>query len=310
MEIGTPRKWEDLKQTAKGEQRAHVPFSGLKTLWFNTGTLCNLSCENCYIESSPTNDRLSYLSVEDVNQYLNEIKTNKWKLDSIGFTGGEPFLNPNIISILNNTLELDVPVLVLTNAYNVIKRWERPLLEMNSKFGEKLKMRVSLDHYTEHIHEQQRGAGTFLKSLASLKWLYDNGFNISIAGRSLIDETPQLAANGYQELMRKHQIDIELDSSNLVIFPEMKEDEDVPEISVGCWDILKVKPESQMCSSERMIVKRKGQATPSVLSCTLLAYDEAFEMGKTLKDSFKNIHLKHPFCSKFCVLGGASCSGN
>lgn len=88
----------------------------------------------------------------------------------------------------------------------------------------------------------------------------------------------------------------------------MKESEDVPEITISCWQILDVAPENQMCSTERMIVKRKGADHPVVLACTLIAYDEAFEMGKTLKESFKDIHLKHPFCSKFCVLGGASCS--
>ena len=46
--------------TLTGERRASVAFRGLRTLWFNTGTLCNLTCRNCYIDSSPANDRLVY----------------------------------------------------------------------------------------------------------------------------------------------------------------------------------------------------------------------------------------------------------
>jgi MoaA/NifB/PqqE/SkfB family radical SAM enzyme len=302
------KKWQDLYTTAKGEERGKVPFSGLKTLWFNTGTLCNLSCENCYIESSPKNDRLAYLTYEDVNQYVVEIQENNWQLNNIAFTGGEPFLNPHIIEILEKTLELNIPVMVLTNAHKVIKRWEKKLIDLNNRFGDHFRLRVSLDHFTKEVHEKERGTGTFEETLKSFKWLFDNGFNMSIAGRSLVDEDLQVAKDGYQNLLNEYNINLNLTDDKIVIFPEMKEDEDVPEISVGCWDILNVKPESQMCSTERMIIKRKGQDHPVVLSCTLIAYDEAFEMGQTLTESFKDIHLKHPFCSKFCVLGGASCS--
>ncbi|MEC7961670.1 MAG: radical SAM protein, partial [Pseudomonadota bacterium] len=59
----------------------------------------------------------------------------------------------------------------------------------------------------------------------------------------------------------------------------------------------------------RMVVKRKGAASPTVLSCTLLPYDEQFEMGTTLAEAEVDVALNHPHCAKFCVLGGASCSG-
>ena len=53
-------KFSDPHVTAKGELRAYAPFKSYETLWFNTGTLCNLTRENCYIKSSPKNDRLVY----------------------------------------------------------------------------------------------------------------------------------------------------------------------------------------------------------------------------------------------------------
>ena len=40
-----PAKFKDALVTAKGEQRAHVALRTLETLWFNTGTLCNLTCQ-------------------------------------------------------------------------------------------------------------------------------------------------------------------------------------------------------------------------------------------------------------------------
>ncbi|MEO1173363.1 MAG: DUF4437 domain-containing protein, partial [Myxococcota bacterium] len=63
-------KFQDPDTTAKGETRATVPLQQLDTLWLNTGTLCNLACANCYIESSPQNDRLVYLTRDEARSFL------------------------------------------------------------------------------------------------------------------------------------------------------------------------------------------------------------------------------------------------
>jgi len=63
-----------------------------------------------------------------------------------------------------------------------------------------------------------------------------------------------------------------------------------------------------MCASSRMVVKRKGEARPSVVACTLLPYDDAFDLGATLAEASRAVPLNHPHCARFCVLGGGSCS--
>jgi len=93
-----------------------------------------------------------------------------------------------------------------------------------------------------------------------------------------------------------------------MLFPEMDENAPVPEITTACWDILDVNPDDMMCASSRMVVKRKGDDKPSVMACTLLAYDQQFNMGETLKEASQSVHLNHPHCAKFCVLGGGACS--
>ena len=97
-----PLKFRDPDRTAKGEARAHVPLQALKTLWFNTGSLCNVACRNCYIESSPRNDRLAYLSLAEVREYLDEIRWLGQPVEEIGFTGGEPFLNRELPAMLRD----------------------------------------------------------------------------------------------------------------------------------------------------------------------------------------------------------------
>jgi hypothetical protein len=137
----------------------------------------------------------------------------------------------------------------------------------------------------------------------------ENKFHTSVAGRSLKKETSDVVLNCYQALFNDHGIHLKLEhGENIVIFPEMDQRLDVPEITVGCWDILNKKPSDQMCSSERMIVKKKDESHLTVMPCTLLAYDEQFELGKNLKDSSRTVQLNHRFCAEFCVLGGASCS--
>jgi hypothetical protein len=88
----------------------------------------------------------------------------------------------------------------------------------------------------------------------------------------------------------------------------MDETVDVPEITTDCWTILNKKPSSVMCSSSRMVVKRKGAEKLAVLACTLLPYSPEFELGETLQEAERDVALNHPHCAKFCVLGGASCS--
>ena len=99
-------KFTDPLFTADGQKRASVELQSLETLWFNTGTLCNLECINCYIESSPKNDALVYISHEEVLSYLNEINENDIIVREIGLTGGEPFMNPDILKIIENQIPL------------------------------------------------------------------------------------------------------------------------------------------------------------------------------------------------------------
>src|SRR5207249_10791870 len=111
-----PGKFRDPFVTARGEQRAQVALRALETLWFNTGTLCNLTCRNCYIESSPRNDRLAYLTAAEVTHYLNEIEQLRLGTELIGFTGGEPFMNRELPAMLEDALSRGFRAMVLTNA--------------------------------------------------------------------------------------------------------------------------------------------------------------------------------------------------
>ena len=306
-----PKKFQNPSVTAKGEKRASVFFKELKTLWFNSGSLCNIECANCYIKSSPTADHFVYLTPEDMAPYLDEIdEMYDYKVE-IAFTGGEPYLNPHMLRLSEMALERGHSLLVLTNAMKPMMRprVQKGLLDLQERFPGKMTLRVSLDHFSQEGHDQERGDGSFDIALNGMAWLTENKFTLNIAGRSMFSESEDDARQGYAALIKAQNWDIDaFNPMTTILFPEMDETVDVPEITVACWGILDIHPDSMMCATSRMVVRRKGEDRASVLACTLLWDDPQFETGKTLKESLGPVKLNHPHCAKFCVLGGASCS--
>lgn len=303
-------KFQHPERTARGETRAEVALSRLETLWVNTGTRCNIECAHCYIESSPANDRLAYLTAAELAPFLDEAKAMGAR--EAGFTGGEPFMNPEMIAMAQAALSRGFEVLILTNAMRPMMRprMREGLLSLHARFPGRLSLRVSIDHYAAAGHDAERGAGAFAAAMAGLEWLCGNGLRATVAGRAFTGENEAALRKGYAALFAARNIALDAsDPAALILFPEMDAARDVPEITSACWSILGKSPDEIMCASARMLAKRKGAPRPSVLSCTLLPYDEQFEMGATLAESSKPVKLNHPYCAQFCVLGGARCSG-
>tara|TARA_R110002020_G_scaffold232139_3_gene443598 strand:- start:52430 stop:53377 length:948 start_codon:yes stop_codon:yes gene_type:complete len=304
-------KFQDPDVTAKGEPRATVALSNAQTLWFNTGTLCNIECANCYILSSPTNDALVYITADEVRDYLDQLEMRNWGVREIAFTGGEPFMNPQMIEMTEAALERGYDVLILTNAMLPMmrKKMREGLLRLQATYPGKLVLRISVDHYRRDLHDAERGAGALEKTIKGMEWLRDNGFTMAVAGRSVFEDTDADSRAGYAAFYAEHGFNIDAqDPAMTVLFPEMDESVEVPEITTACWGILDKSPDAVMCASSRMVVKRRGAERPAVLACTLLPYSPEFELGETLEEAERDVALNHPHCAKFCVLGGASCS--
>lgn len=303
-----PAPFSDPDVTAKGETRASVHWRGLKTLWLNTGTLCNIECANCYIESSPKNDRLVYLSLADVTPFLDEIDAPV----EIGITGGEPFMCPEILQIMEEVLRRGHSLLVLTNAMRPMMRGriQDGLVRLHGAFGDRLTLRVSMDSHDKALHDAERGAGAFDEALKGLAWLAKTGVQTAIAGRQALHEDEATSRSAYGALAARIGLALDAeDAKQLVLFPEMIAGDTPPEITTACWNILSVDPASIMCASQRMVIRRKGAARASVTACTLLVDDPAFELGHSLAEATADpVKLNHPWCASFCVLGGASCS--
>ena len=304
-----PAKFRDALVTAGGEPRATVPLLALDTLWLNTGTLCNLACKTCYIESSPRNDALVYLTAAEAARFLDEIEITGRLVREIGVTGGEPFLNPDLMAMLADALGRGYEALVLTNAMTPMRLKRDALLALKARHGDRLTLRVSLDHHTQAAHEAERGPRSWRPALEGLRWLSDEGFSIAVAGRHLGEEPDAAARAGYARVFAEEDIRIHAaDPARLVLFPEMDATADVPEITTACWGLLGKRPADVMCATSRMVVHRKGEPAARVVACTLLPHADGFDLGETLAEADRPVALNHPHCARFCVLGGASCS--
>ena len=299
-------RFKDPIKTADGSERAFIEAKKIKTLWFNTGTLCNIECKNCYIQSSPKNDRLVYLTFNEVKSFIDEAIDKDLETKEIGFTGGEPFMNKDILKMIEYSLSKDFKVLVLSNAMRPMLNKKEDLLKLNHK---NLTIRVSIDHYQKEKHEEIRGKNTFDVMMEGLQWLNSNNFNYTLATRLLWGEQEDLLRDNFNQFINNYNLKLNAKSEHqLVTFAEMDEKADTPEITTACWNILGKNPDNIMCSWSRMVVKKKGVQKPSVIACTLLPYEDEFDLGHTLTNSLQKIYLNHKHCSKFCVLGGSSCS--
>jgi MoaA/NifB/PqqE/SkfB family radical SAM enzyme len=77
------------------QQHPLISLTDIDELWFQVvGTLCNLKCTHCFISCSPTNDTHGMISKERVFEMLEKAKEKGVR--EYYFTGGEPFLHPDL----------------------------------------------------------------------------------------------------------------------------------------------------------------------------------------------------------------------
>ena len=244
----------------------------------------------------------------DVVPFLDEIARLPEPVSLIGFTGGEPFMNPNFIGILDETLRRGFETLTLTNALKPMEHRKSDIARLAKRYGPRMRIRVSIDDFRARVHDAERGAGAFAHAVEGLTWLWRTGVELEIAARFLSGDDEDALRRGFTALLAECRIGIDCDDDRaLLFFPEMRPDIAPPEITDACWSILKKSPDEVMCSCARMVVKRKGADAPAVTACTLLPYDARFELGATLSEAIRAVPLAHPYCATFCVLGGGSC---
>ncbi|ETW22145.1 radical SAM protein [Mycobacterium gastri 'Wayne'] len=189
----------DLDETGAGTvvvRRGHPPdpavvlgadrLPGVR-LWLYTNFHCNLSCDYCCVSSSPQAAHRE-LGAERIGRIVGEAA--RWGVRELFLTGGEPFLLPDIATIISACVQT-LPTTVLTNAM-VFKGRARRALESLPRDG--LALQISLDSATPDLHDAHRGAGSWEKAVAGIRFALSLGFRVRVAATVAAPAPGELAA--------------------------------------------------------------------------------------------------------------------
>lgn len=280
-----------------------LPISGLDQLWFQVaGTRCNLTCHHCFISCSPKNDSFGFLSLEEVCRRLQE--SVAWGVKEYYFTGGEPFLNPQMVSMLVETLRFG-PATVLTNGTVFKDAWLSQLQQAEAGSCYALEFRVSIDGFSPESNDPIRGEGTFKRAISGVRQLVEHGFlPIITAARTWPDEqeaevvgqfVAMLHASGYArprlKILPTLHLGAEEERSH-----GYRETERVTEEMMLDYD-----PTQLLCEHSRIVTDR------GVHVCPILIDSPDSRLGETLEDSMVPYQLAHGACMT-CYQYGSICS--
>ncbi len=292
-------------RTPEGQPRGYIESQALRELWFHTGTNCNLACPFCLEGSKPGDNRIEFLSLDDVRPFVAEAL--ELGVEMFSFTGGEPFVNPWFVRILDYALD-HRPCFVLTNGTEPLLNRMGRIIKLKEK-PHALAFRISLDHPDPAKHDESRGKGNFRKAIRTLGLLHAEGFDVSIARLMEPDEDSEAIDRGYTPLLRAAGLPPDL---SIVKFPDFLPPGSIanaPNITEKCMTSYTTAEQRAefMCSSSRMVVKKGGRC--GVYACTLVDDDADFDLGDTLRESLDvRIRLKHHRCYS-CFAYGSTCSG-
>ncbi len=295
---------EDWLRTPDGDPRGYIDSTELSELWFHTGTNCNLSCPFCLEGSKPGDDRLAFLTGEDVTPFMDEAVSLGCK--KFSFTGGEPFVNPHMPEILGHALDR-LPCMVLTNGTEPLLNRFDEIVALKDR-PNPVSFRVSLDHPDPEKHDASRGRGNFRLALRTLGLLHREGFGVSIARLMLPEEDSEACDRSYAPFFAEAGLP---DEMHIVKFPDFLVPgsvASVPHITENCMTSYTTEAQraAYMCSFSRMVVKTGGRL--GVYACTLVDDDADYDLAPSLRESMQvRIRLKHHRCYS-CFAYGSSCS--
>ena len=200
-------------------------------LWLYTNFHCNLACSYCSVASSPQARKRS-LGLERVKALVDEAVTEGFT--EVYLTGGEPFLEPDIVEmVLYATERLDV--VLLTNGM-LYQGWR--LEQLKRLAGrERLVLQTSIDAASAAGHDANRGLGSWQKAMDGLRLAVGLGLPVRVG----MTETPD---NGHEvEPLRALLAGMGITGKDFAVRPlvargfsqvgaEIADDNTVPELAV------------------------------------------------------------------------------
>jgi hypothetical protein len=280
-----------------------LPLSSLDTLWFQiAGTLCNLRCNHCFISCSPENHSLGMMTFAQFEPYLDE--SLGYGVKEYYFTGGEPFINPDIFGILEATLSVG-PATVLTNATRFTEEKTQRLAELRDASEYSLELRVSIDGFSPETNDPIRGEGTFALAIDGVRLLVAAGFLPIITS---MRSWPMHEDDEFLSKFKARLAEIGYTRPRMKLLPALKigqetlRDHGYDKHEFVTEEMMRGYDETQLLCHNSRVVSDRG-----VHVCPILVDQPDACLGTTLQDSLKGYRLRHQACST-CYTFGALCS--
>ncbi|NNL30953.1 MAG: radical SAM protein [Gemmatimonadetes bacterium] len=281
-----------------------VPLRALDQLWFQvSGTVCNLRCRHCFISCSPENHSFWFMSRKEVAEVLAE--SVEMGVKEYYFTGGEPFMNRDMLGILEDALALG-PATVLTNATVLPQRTVDRLRELSEGSPYTLELRVSIDGVTAEMNDAIRGEGSFERALGAVSRLAEVGFlPIITTMRTWDDSATDAILGAFRELLAGvgyHRPRLKI-LPPLHIGAEAERTRGYAEVERVTHEMMAEYPaELLLCSGARLVT------ASGVWVCPILLDDLAAKAGDTLQEAVDAPARLEAQACYTCWVNGAICS--
>jgi AdoMet-dependent heme synthase len=276
-----------------------VPFGGLRTLWFQvTGTLCNLACRHCFNGSGPRNPWLSSLGVATVRRYVAEAEA--LGVQEFYFTGGEPFLHPGLIRMVDEALAV-APVTILTNGTLIDETMASRLVRAAEGALYSLEIRISLDGPTAPENDAVRGRGSFAAAMRAVRLLVDRGLYPIVTATEILGPSP---AGALYERLRACLIEAGVERPRIKILPILPMGRCAER---GAARILTAEDLEGFDVSRLQCTETRVVADGGIYACPILAGLAGARLGTDrLADALGPSTLYHAACST-CYETGLAC---
>jgi len=280
-----------------------VPMLALDTLWFQVaGTICNITCTHCFISCSPANHSHAMMSLAEVQRWLDEARA--LGVREYYFTGGEPFLNRDMLPILEATLKQG-PATVLTNGMLLRREVCAKLRSLIDASDYSLDLRVSLDGFDAASHDAIRGKGVWDRVMIGLRNLAEVAINPVITVTTAAEGVESAEGRArFLELIRNFGFD----KPRLKVLSLFRIGaEESRTRAYESWERLSTEMMSDadasvlQCSTSRMVTSK------GVYVCPILIETDEARMGTaSIAETLRPFALKYGACHT-CWVDGVTC---
>ena len=278
------------------------PLDHLDALWVQIGgTLCNLTCSHCFVSSGPTNHNHPMMSRAEVATRVGEALALGVK--EVYFTGGEPFLHPQLLDVLEDTLP-HVPCTVLTNGTLFSGARLGALARLTRAARYSLEIRVSLDGDRAEIHDAFRGAGSFARVIDGL---------VRCEAHGLLPIVTVTRTSGDDEAALRHRVwtmlrAVPLARPRIKLLPMFRLGREVERSGPpGPGESLAGVPQDLVAAARLQCAGCRAVTARGIHVCPLLVEEPGGLIADRLDQALGDFELQHAACST-CFATGMTCA--